>query len=317
MFGLPLVAPWNAITQHKRVACGLLAALLIAVAVLVFVRSHRPPVITTQQVAPHTTASEVGAVTLTPNTVEKIVSDPKDKAVIAELLAQLANAKTNATAVVVTSAAETAKGSGRLVVSGPPPEVAVPGATTPTTATAPTPIAVHYMDWRLTFDGDLTTGEAHYALAQTFETVVAMGRQADGKGVAVAQLYELDAQGQRVPVPTTQTVGVFADETVPHWMRALAIQGGGGATRASDGGFGKDAVVVLQWLKHGRTADASGVTYAVLSPALVIGPGVTDIGVLPVSVNLGRLPHQPFSNLWLSPFVAKSQRLGLFVTATF
>ena len=56
--------------------------------------------------------------------------------------------------------------------------------------------------------------------------------------------------------------------------------------------------------------------FAFATPAVVVGKTVRDIGVLPVSVNLGNLPRQPFTNLWVSPFVSKT-RVGVTLTATF
>lgn len=279
-------------------------------------RVGTPAVATLRTAAPNTQAVQVERQALKSGDVAPYFGDPKDKAVIAGLTAQLAKLKADTKAVVVATASGTSTGSGSVVVTGPPAEAAVV-ATSDNTVAEPAVTGMHFADWRLTFDANIAERTATYTLVQKFETVVTTGRQKDGSPLALAALYELGPKGERVPVPTVQTTAVFADETAPHWMAKLAVQGGVGVTRASDGSVGKVGVAVAQWLKHGRTTDASGVTYALLSPAVVVGPGVTDIGVLPVSVNLGRIPHQPFSNLWLSPFVAKSQRLGVFVTATF
>lgn len=288
----------------------LLVLVYSVVGVLVVQHWRHRPTVAVQTVAPGVTSAVVNDTSLTPKEVTKVVSDPKDKALIAALMAQLAALKATPQSVVVTTARSESTGGGRVTTA--PPEVATIIADAPPTITG-----MHYKDYRLQFDADLVNREVTYTLSQRFETVVATGRRADGTPLALAQLYELNETNERVPVPTVSTVGVFADETAPHWMRKLAVQGGLAVTRDAVGASANGAVVAAQWLKHGRTADASGVTYAILSPALVIAPGVTDIGILPVSVNLGRIPHQPFSNIWLSPFVAKSQRLGVTVTATF
>jgi hypothetical protein len=88
-------------------------------------------------------------------------------------------------------------------------------------------------------------------------------------------------------------------------------------------------IVALQWLKVGRTNDPRNLRFAFASPAFYAAPNVHELGLLPISVNVAELvPHQPFTNIWVSPYVsiywqtlspqgAAIKRVGLALTATF
>lgn len=88
-------------------------------------------------------------------------------------------------------------------------------------------------------------------------------------------------------------------------------------------------IVALQWLKFGTSNDPRNLRFAFASPAFYAAPNVHELGLLPVSVNVAELvPHQPFTNIWVSPYVsiywqsltpqgATIKRVGVAFTATF
>lgn len=310
-----LLKLWNEIRTHKLLTAQLALGVILALLIVRVERDVRPASTTTVATAPAAASTVVHNGELRQRDILSTFV-AADTPVVTKALASVG--KATPLALVVATSAETATGGGKFtteVLATPPAEVDPTTTTAPPTA-SPVFTGLHFSDWRLTFDADFAQQSATYALKQTFESVITTGRKADGTPIATAQLYELDAQGTRVPVPTVATTAVFADATVAHWLHKVAIQAGVAETRSATGAASTGGLVALQWLKHGRTPDAPEVTYAVLSPALVVAAGVTDIGILPVSVNLGRrVPG--LSNLWLSPFISRSQRLGVSITATF
>lgn len=321
MLYLLLRALFDVARTHRK---ALVTMLLLAVLGLGgrYIYRLQHPRATVQVVAPGVTAVQVETDALTTKEVIQYLPDPKDKALIVALQAQLAALKARTTGVIVTTAASESTGGGRVtenrVISTPPAEVAVTFPAEPAQAQPqPAVTGVHFRDYRLTFDANLITEQATYKLTQRFESVVMTGRQANGKPLALAQLYELAENGDRTLLPTVATTAVFADETAPHWYRGLGIQAGIAATIDAAGTATTPATVALQWLSHGRTKAAEDTSYTVLAPAVVFGRGVQDIGIIPVAFNFGRLPHQPFSNVWGGIFISKSQRVGVTFTAKF
>jgi hypothetical protein len=282
-----------------------IAGLVLAVFLGIAIHRYFVPVVhtTTTQVTHDIQTVTVDKPILTEKTLTKILSDPKDQALIKQLLAENAALKVNVTQLTQTLGTLNQSGSGPILVELPP-------------ADKPNdPIQYHFKDWHLDFRTDTKT--ATYELSQRFEALTTTGRNKAGLPVSTVKLYELGANQERIPVTGLQTIGIFADETTPHWLLHLNVQGGIAATRDKTGAFAPGGVIVLQWLKHGRTKSAEDITFAVLSPTVFMDKNTQDIGLLPFSFNLGRIPKQPFTNLWLSPFISKSQRLGVTLTATF
>lgn len=240
---------------------------------------------------------------LTERIVTKVLSDPKDKAAIAALMAENAKLKLEVTALTQTMAELKQSGSGPVTRVEPPPDK------------PSEPVTYRFKDWHLDFRTDTKT--AQYNLTQKFEVLTTTAKNKDGTQAAMTALYELGANGERIPATNTKVTGIFTDATTPHWLVKLNIQGGLALTRDKAGQTANGGVAAIQWLKHGRTKATEDVTFAVASPAFFFGSGVQDIGILPISFNLGRIPHQPLTNLWVSPFVSKAQRLGVTLTATF
>lgn len=276
--------------------------LAIFIGILIW-RHHAPHYTETVRVPGEVRVVTVDKPVLTEKIVTKVLSDPKDKALIQQLMAENAKLKVNVTELSQTVGSLQQHGGGIIIQEGP------------TTEHPETPVTYHYSDWHLDFKTDTKT--ASYDLNQKFEVLNTSGKDKDGNPTSLVKLFEIGKDGERIPVTDLQTVGIFANPLTAHWIFSPRIQAGLAFTRTATGQMNNGGVAALQWLKHGRTKAAEDTTFALFSPAFFFGPGQQDIGILPFSVNVGRIPHQPFTNLWVSGFVAKSQRLGITVTATF
>jgi hypothetical protein len=282
-----------------------LAGVVLSVFIGMMVYRHFQPTYTETVIAPGiNTTVTVDRPVLTESIVTKVLSDPKDKAAIAALMAENAKLKQEVTSLTQTLTELKQSGSGPIVKVEPPTD-------NPTG-----PASYQFKDWHLKFDTDLKT--AQYDLFQKFEVLTTTAKNKDGVQSSQTALYELGANGERIAATNTKITGIFTDATSPHWIfNSLNIQGGLAVTRDNTGKSANGGLVAIQWVKHGRTKATEDVTFAVASPAFFFGTGIQDIGILPVSLNLGRIPHQPLVNLWVSPFVSKSQRLGIVFSATF
>lgn len=233
---------------------------------------------------------------LTEKIITNIIADPADKRAIRELLAQNELLKLNVTGLTQVIAELKATGGG-------------PG----TVVTDPTGVlAFSFHDFRVDFavTGLQQTPTMNYELHQKFKVFVTSGRGKDGKPLNLASVSEVTPSGL-VPL-TIEVTNVFADQTSNHWLISGRIQAGFGVLFPA---VDKGGVIAFQWLKRGRSESAEDVGFAVLSPAVFVGKTV-GYGVLPVSVNLGRLPRQPFRDVWVSPFFSRT-RAGVVLTATF
>ena len=182
----------------------------------------------------------------------------------------------------------------------------------------------HFKDWRLTFDATQTHGTA-YTLDQKFEVLSAVGKDTSGKPVFSTKLFEIGPGDTRTPLTDAHTTVVSAIPNPKKWRLTGSVQAGFGYsydTSAKKGVSG--GVVGLQWLKRGTSKAAEDSTISLLTPVAFISPGVIEPGLLPVSVNLGRIPKQPFRDLWVSPMLAFGKapnlsptRAGFVLTATF
>lgn len=231
---------------------------------------------------------------LTEKIVTKYLTDPKDKKVIHELLAQNDRLKLDVLGLTQTIAELKQKGG---TDDG--------GVVTPPKPDGPEVYTYHDFQLDARYMGTLF----NYDLHQTFEVLSTTGRAKDGSKVALTNVFQIGKDGERVPIPAKSTA-IFADEATVKWFASPRVQAGFGVTLTGE----KDGVVAVQWLKRGKSKAAEDVYLAVLSPAVLVGK--RDVGVLPFSLNLGRLPHQPFTNLWVSPFVSRT-RAGVTLTATF
>lgn len=144
---------------------------------------------------------------------------------------------------------------------------------------------------------------------------------------AVVGFVERAIENTRTEDATPDAAGVPANAPAPdsRWLVGLNVQGGVVATTGHATGY----VAGVQWLKRGTDNTPGHLRYALASPVFFGAPNVKELGLLPVSVNVATLvPHQPFTNLWVSPYVsldwstispqgATLKRVGVALTATF
>lgn len=239
-----------------------------------------------------------------------VVRHVADQAQVSRLMAEAATAKTQVQILAETIANLRAQGAGRVRYVDRP----VPGATT-------TVREAHFQDWRLTFDA--TDGEAAYSLAQRFEALAVAGRDVTGQPTARVRLFEVGPGETRTELTDAKTTIVRATPDTPRWRLSAAVQAGAGYLTGLDSADPRPfALVAVPWLRRGSTRAAEDSTWALLSPAALLTSSRVEPGVLPVSVNLGRLPHNPLGDAWLSPYVGydvsgKKTRVGAVLTATF
>lgn len=184
--------------------------------------------------------------------------------------------------------------------------------------------AFSFKDWRLAFRGEGTS--ASYTLTQQFKVYNTIGKNRDGVTTNLIRLYEVGPNNQQFPIQTMETTTLVQPPPKEGWYTKLSVQGGWAgispmtaATPQTPTGTG---VVALPWLKHGATRATEDTRWAFFTPALAISKTERTLGVLPVSFNLGTVKHQPFSNVWVSPFVgttnrATINRAGFVLSVTF
>ena len=309
------------------------AAFAAAVLVLVFVVGYTSapkmnpalPLISTP--APHVTTIQIPVPVLTEKIVTQYLQRPQDTAAIAAVLRENEGLKIRVEQLTVSLAEAKSIGQGTSTSDAPVPT---------TTALTPPITHMNFTDWRLNFTAD--GNDVRYVLTQKFSIVSTVGRNTKGVPVNLIELYEIGPDETRLPITTTDTKTIAITPS-PRWHVAPTIQAGIGRTtptsltttrtvvagvsqtqRGTD--FATSTVYAIQWLKHG-TDDSLGKTrWAVASPALSITDTAHAIGILPVSFNIGSIRRQPFTNLWISPFVGTSgtaiiDHVGLIVSTTF
>jgi hypothetical protein len=266
---------------------------------------HSTPDVQIVQTTPTVKTVYVDVPVLDTKTVTKFLTDPKDRAEVQRLLDENKKLKSQVTQLTSTIAVLQSHGDGPVIV---------------TPATPTTPALTKFKDWRLYFETDGTV--AHYDLTQKFQVLTTTGRDVNGKGIALVNLFEIGPNGEKTLLKA-ETTAIFADQTKPHWHISPAIQAGLSTTKDTKSQTVTGGIVGLQWLKKGRTSSAEDTTLAALTPVLFVAKDVTEVGVLPISFNLGAIKHQPLKDLWLSPYVGfdwstrNLTRLGIGLTATF
>lgn len=286
-----LARGFSAVVNH-RWASYVIDVLGLVLAGWVALHFWRAPAVTTVQTNEHTVTKYVDVPVLNEKTITKILPDPKDKQTISALLAENNALKLRITSLTNTVATLDSRGSGIIVAEKP----------------SDSPVNYHFKDWRLDFTTDLKT--ANYALSQKFVVLTSTGKDADGKPTTLVSVYEEGPNGERTAVPA-QTTAIFANESSAHWFTKLNVQAGLGVTDTKGGVFG------VQWLKRGTSNAPGDIRWAAATPVWFVSNGTGEPGLLPVSFNLGTLPHQPFTNLWLSPYVNLKSKFGVVLSATF
>lgn len=259
-----------------------------------------PPKPVVVQTTPTVKTVYVEKPVVTTKTVTQVIHDPQDQKAIAALMAQVTQLKAQPVAVTDSTAVAVSSGLGPIVIATPPNA----------------PATVTFKDWRLTFNA--TGTQATYDLHQQFKVFTTTGRQQDGKSLSLVTVQEVGADGALLPPMAVETVAIFSDLTLPHWMVTPTIQAGVNISSNDQGG-----VIGVQWLKRGRTKAAEDSTWAIATPVVFVARGIHELGVLPVSYNIGSIPHSPFKDLWTSPYVgwnaqqATVSRIGFTFTASF
>jgi hypothetical protein len=173
-----------------------------------------------------------------------------------------------------------------------------------------------FRDWRLSFQGIGNT--ATYTLSQKFAIVNSVSTDRFGVPTQLIRLYEVGPNKERWPIPVTETTTVAATTPPEGWYTKASIQGGWSPQPSSPGGI----ILALPWLKHGKTQAIENTRWAFITPAARLNDKEITLGIFPVSVNLGTFRYQPFSDLWVSPFVGidpktRNTQIGGAISVTF
>jgi hypothetical protein len=287
--------------------------------IVLFIIWHTPkpkPVILHPNAA--TTSVIVQKDALAPKEVVKYVQDETE---VKRLLAENKKLKQQVTQLSETIAKTHSTGQGTITTV---PRESVPEPLRPTVAPAtPTSSVWEFTDWRLHFVA--SGNSAKYDLSQTFEVLSTTGRDKDGKPVSKTKLFEVGPGEKRTEITDLKTTNIFADAARLSWHLGATLQAGIGYGTLTTDTSKKGAIAVagLQWLKRGRTEAAEDSTLSLFTPVAMLSDGDVEFGVLPVSVNLGRIPYQPLKDLWVSPYIGKNAQkpglghVGVVFTASF
>jgi hypothetical protein len=252
----------------------------------------------------------------------KYVTDPATKKALTDALKQSEALKEELAIAKATISTLQSTGSGTITYVDRP----VPGETKVVREAT-------FKDWRLDFRA--LDEKATYTLNQKFESIVTAGRDVNGRPTASVRVAEVGPGETRTPLTNTQTTVIVADPTgKKHLFVGFNVQAGAAVTRGPDGPPAtgsttpttvttSGAVFGVRWLTQGYTRAAEDSVLAYATPILFVTNKTQEFGVLPVSVNLGRIPKQPLKDIWLAPLVtfvpgaSKTFRLGFSIMATF
>jgi len=196
---------------------------------------------------------------------------------------------------------------------------------TPVDTTLVSP-SVSFKDWRLDFQG--TGTRASYTLTQQFAIVNTVGRTKQNVATNLIRLYEIGPDGERTAIPVSDTSTIVTTPAGEGWYVKPTVQGGWGAIITIPTVPGAKAtastagMIALPWLKHGKSRSIEDTRWAFLTPAATINSSTRGVGILPVSLNVGTFRHQPFTNMWLSPYLglstgANPTQTGFMISVTF
>lgn len=288
----------------KRAIVLAIAALTIAGGIALWAWLHRPPpAIVTSGLVGDTQVVTIEKPVLVPGDVAPYVADRTEAE---RLIRDLEAAHAQVQLLSETVARLQAQGGGP--------------ATTPDGKPAPAMLPpIRWGDWRIDIQGQ-PAGQTYvlsYQLHQQLEVEAAVGKDQRGGTTAAVRLFEIGPGAVRTEIRDAKTIVVVANPTAARWRLGLNVQAGIAGTMAGLQERPRaGAVVGLQLLRRGSSPAAEDNAWSVGTPVVYLGGPTVEIGLLPVSVNLGRLPRQPFRDLWLSPLVTRS-RAGVALTATF
>lgn len=291
---------------------GVVASVSVGLGLWTLLHSDPKPIVT--QTSPNTITVQVPG-PITTKTVTEFVTD---KVEVAKLLAENKKLKIQVTQLTESLAEYKSHGEG--------PVTEVRAADVPATLLPSFPPVVDpgerkvmdFKDYRLHFVSDGLF--AKYDLTQRFEVLTTTGKTKDGIPTTTVKLFELGPQDVRMPVTSLKTVAIFAGERGPHWYLRPHVQAGFAVTQTGTNQRMNGGIVGIQWLKHGKSHAPRDTTFSLLTPVVFVSDTVQELGLLPLSYNIGSIKKQPFTNLWVSPYVGFSKtvsRVGISLTATF
>lgn len=192
------------------------------------------------------------------------------------------------------------RGQGRTSVTVPIPKPGITSVVDSGEGKLPTelcnvgPYTSNFSDWRL--KASLTAecgapGEFQYELNQKFELVQVSG---DDNSTYI-NLYELDADGKKMPKATVEKFDVFkkADRVDQFYWWALHLDIAGGVNHNAQ----VSLETTISLMGYGKTDN--DLSWRFLRGGLVYSGGVGAV-VCPVSYNVGG-PLPLLSNVWISP----------------
>lgn len=243
--------------------------------------------------------------TLTTKIVDNIISDPKQQAAIKLLMKENDELKLKVTQLSSTVATnQTTGGTSQGGTITSPTQVQ---GNTPSMGQSKT--SSHYSDFQLA--ADYSTNSFSYKLNQSFIIESSIGKDSKGDPIGITRLWQ-DTPTGLLPIPAKTTI-IQAAPNPSRWFLSPRIQGGINIDQdKSTSGF-----VGLQVVKHGTSRDPKDIRFSVGT----IGARISKLGttplLVPLSFNLGALPNQPFSNVWVSPGIDLNKKLSLVISATF
>lgn len=284
---------------------------------------HRTEVIISSPVPGVTSITIPGPITT--KVVNQYISDPAQQILISKLIAE--NKKYQVTINSLTSSIGELKQKGGVGVNGGTitnrtntevtdgRDLPIPsenGAVLPDTRLFRTQ-AFTFSDFQLNANYTSDGRSFNYALSQSFSVVTTTGKDSSGKGVSIVKLFQTNGpNGSPINIPVVTTEIASAPNPV-QWFFSPRIQGGFALGQGGE----KGGLISLQWLRRGRSKSAEDSSFALLQPALTIGSGGAKLALIPAAINLGRIPHQPFTNIWLGGTINLDKQVGLSITATF
>lgn len=245
---------------------------------------------------------EVKVPVLTEKVMDRIVTDPKQQVLINQLVKENRELKLRPTTITTTTVASAESG-------GTGGSDASKITNIPNTENGKTK-SFQFKDFQLTAQYLSDGSKFEYKLDQKFNIVTSTAKDKDGKSVSLVNVFQTTPSGPKKLQAETTAISVTNDQA--KWFVSPRIQAG----FAMDTTKAKSGIGSFQWLKHGKSGDPKDIKVAVLSPGVVVGE-VVKPALLPISINLGAIPKQPFSNLWVSPWIDTTKRIGFSVTATF
>jgi len=300
---------------------GFVAALVLGIILGVFVRpspSGSDLNVTLSHPAPNVATLQVPVPVVTEKVVKEYVR-VEDRTAVAALLEENRKLKVQVQQLSTSIAEYQSAGTGTAVITLP--------TTTLDTSTPPPPVHTEFKDWRLSFT--LNGTNANYTLTQKFAIINTVGKNKKNVPTQLIRLYEVGPNETRTLIPTVETTTVAATENLPHTYVHMTIQAGAGALFAASSApttaqRTTAGIGVVSWLKRGRSIATEETRWSYAAPAIAFTNTDVSVGVSPIAFNIGSLPKQPLTNIWMTPFIGttttdyrKITRIGIFATATF